>query len=59
MGKISGDNRMLEKSKTVVQLIYYTLAVILILLTIWFTLILPNIDFLTNQITNNTFPLPP
>lgn len=59
MGKISGNNKKFEKSKNFVQFVYYTLGIILISITIWLTLILPNLDFLTNQITNSTFPLPP
>lgn len=60
MGKVSGDKeRKFEKSRNVMQLFYYVLAVIGIFIYIYLTLILPNIDFPVDQITNNTIPLPP
>ena len=60
MGKVSGDKeRKFEKSRNVMQLLYYVLAVLGIFIYIYLTLILPNIDFPAGQITNSTIPLPP
>ena len=56
MGSVSGNNKKFENSKNVLQLVYYTLAIVVISITIWFTFVLPNIDFLTNQMLNSTIP---
>jgi hypothetical protein len=60
MGKIKSDKeKKFEKSKNIVQFLYYILAIVFISITIWFTLILPNMSFPINNISNNTLPLLP
>lgn len=57
MGRVSGDReRKFEKSRNVVQLVYYVLAIIFISITIWYTLILPNIKLPPKELINITIP---
>ena len=57
MGRVSGNReKKFEKSRNVIQFVYYILAVVVISVYIWFTLVLPNTNFPTRELVNITIP---
>ena len=57
MGRVSGNKeRKFEKSRNVVQFVYYVLAIVFISITIWYTFILPNYNLPPKEFINITIP---